>query len=72
MVAIVIADAVPEMGESCAVPVEPRRSGIRLHSRHPDPEEETMDATTLAAVRMPNRDGFVSDPRPDIPTRRPE
>jgi hypothetical protein len=47
MVAIVIADAVPEMGESCASPVEPRRSGIRLHSRQPDQEEDTMDATTF-------------------------
>jgi len=25
-----------------------------------------MDADTLARVRMPNRDGFVSDPRPDV------
>jgi hypothetical protein len=25
-----------------------------------------MDAKTLPAVRMPNRDGFVSDPRPDV------
>jgi S-disulfanyl-L-cysteine oxidoreductase SoxD len=25
-----------------------------------------MDATTLPKVRMPNRDGFVADPRPDI------
>ena len=27
-----------------------------------------MDATTLPKVRMPNRDGFVADPRPDIGT----
>ena len=25
-----------------------------------------VDAKTLAAVRMPNRDGFVSDPQPDV------
>ena len=25
----------------------------------------TLDAATLAAVRMPNRDGFVADPRPE-------
>ena len=25
-----------------------------------------LDAATLAAVRMPNRDGFVDDPRPDV------
>ena len=30
--------------------------------------DAVMDASSLPAVRMPNRDGFVSDPRPD--TRR--
>lgn len=29
-------------------------------------EHDVMDARTLAQVRMPNRDGFVSDPRPDV------
>ena len=28
-------------------------------------EHEVMDASTLAKVKMPNRDGFVSDTRPD-------
>jgi len=28
-------------------------------------ESETISAQTLARVRMPNRDGFVADPRPD-------
>ena len=28
-------------------------------------EQDVMDAKTLTAVRMPNRDGFVPDPRPD-------
>jgi len=28
--------------------------------------EQVMDATSLAKVKMPNRDGFVADPRPDI------
>ena len=27
---------------------------------------ETMDAKTLPKVKMPNRDGFVADPRPDV------
>ena len=27
---------------------------------------DVMDAKTLPKVRMPNRDGFVSDPRPDV------
>jgi len=30
------------------------------------PEDAVMDARTLPAVRMPNRDGFVPDPRPDV------
>jgi cytochrome c len=29
------------------------------------PESSTLDARSLAAVRMPNRDGFVADPRPE-------
>jgi cytochrome c len=27
---------------------------------------ETMDAKTLPKVEMPNRDGFVPDPRPEL------
>ena len=30
------------------------------------PAEAVMDAKTLPQVRMPNRDGFVADPRPDV------
>src|SRR5207248_7230377 len=29
-------------------------------------EQEVMDAQTLPMVKMPNRDGFVPDPRPDV------
>lgn len=29
-------------------------------------EKQVLNAKTLPAVRMPNRDGFVPDPRPDI------
>jgi S-disulfanyl-L-cysteine oxidoreductase SoxD len=29
------------------------------------PENATLDGRTLAAIRMPNRDGFVPDPRPE-------
>jgi S-disulfanyl-L-cysteine oxidoreductase SoxD len=29
-------------------------------------EQEVMDANTLPQVQMPNRDGFVPDPRPDV------
>ncbi len=31
-------------------------------------EEEVIDAQTLPQVRMPNREGFVPDPRPDVGT----
>lgn len=31
------------------------------------PDDAVLEARTLAAVRMPNRDGFVPDPRPDVP-----
>lgn len=29
-------------------------------------ENAALDAKSLAAIRMPNRDGFVPDPRPDV------
>ena len=29
-------------------------------------ESERMDATTVPEVQMPNRNGFVPDPRPDV------
>jgi cytochrome c len=35
-------------------------------------ENDVMDAKSLPKVRMPNRDGFVADPRPDVgPTKKP-
>jgi len=34
-------------------------------------EDDVVDATTLPRIRMPNRNGFVSDPRPDVGPRRP-
>ena len=33
------------------------------------PEHAVMDANALPQVRMPNRNGFVPDPRPDVPSR---
>lgn len=30
-------------------------------------EDARLDAKSLAAIKMPNRDGFVQDPRPDVP-----
>jgi hypothetical protein len=29
-------------------------------------EDQVMDATSLPKIRMPNRDGFVPDARPDV------
>lgn len=37
-----------------------------LHQNGIISAESTMDANTLPQVRMPNRHGFVSDPRPDL------
>jgi cytochrome c len=34
-------------------------------------ERQTLDAKSLPLVRMPNRDGFVADPRPDVPASHP-
>jgi cytochrome c len=30
------------------------------------PADATLDAKTMAAIKMPNRDKFVGDPRPDV------
>ena len=30
------------------------------------PDDATLDAKTLAAIKMPNRDHFTGDPRPDV------
>ena len=31
------------------------------------PDDSVLDAGTLPKVRMPNRDGFTPDVRPDVP-----
>jgi S-disulfanyl-L-cysteine oxidoreductase SoxD len=33
-------------------------------------ERDIMNQTTLPQVKMPNRDGFVADPRPDLPLKK--
>jgi mono/diheme cytochrome c family protein len=33
-------------------------------------EREELNESTLSKVRMPNRDGFTSDPRPDVKSER--
>jgi cytochrome c len=35
-------------------------------------EKQVLNAKSLPLIKMPNRDGFVSDPRPDVPLRRSE
>ena len=35
-------------------------------------EKQELNAKSLPLIKMPNRDGFVSDPRPDVPLRRSE
>ena len=35
-------------------------------------EKQVLNARSLPLIKMPNRDGFVSDPRPDVPVRRPQ
>ncbi|MBP8153751.1 MAG: cytochrome c [Nitrospira sp.] len=37
-----------------------------LHQDGIIPADAVIDAQTLPAVKMPNREGFVSDPRPDV------
>lgn len=37
-----------------------------LHQNGIIPPDTMLDAKTLPAVRMPNRNGFVPDPRPDV------
>ena len=34
-------------------------------------ERDVLNQTTLPQVKMPNRNGFVPDPRPDIPRKKP-
>jgi cytochrome c len=40
-----------------------------LHQNGIIPADAVIDAQTLPAVKMPNRGGFVSDPRPDVLSR---
>ena len=42
------------------------KAGFLLNLNGIIAEQDVMDAKTLPAVRMPNRDGFVPDPRPDV------
>jgi cytochrome c len=33
-------------------------------------EDTVIDQTTLPTIEMPNRNGFVADPRPDVPKKK--
>jgi hypothetical protein len=35
-------------------------------------EKAVLSEQTLPRVKMPNRDGFIADPRPDIPRKQTE
>jgi cytochrome c len=41
-------------------------SAYVLHLNGLLPADATLDARSLSAIRMPNRDKFVGDPRPDV------
>ncbi len=41
-------------------------SAYVLHLNGLLPADATLDAKSLAAIKMPNRDRFVGDPRPDV------
>ena len=41
-------------------------SAYILHLNGLLPAEATLDARTLSAIKMPNRNMFVGDPRPDV------
>jgi S-disulfanyl-L-cysteine oxidoreductase SoxD len=41
-------------------------SAYVLHMNGLLPADATLDAKSLAAIKMPNRDKFVGDPRPDV------
>jgi cytochrome c len=44
-------------------------SGYVLHLNGLLPEDATVDGRVLTGLRMPNRGGFVGDPRPDVHNR---
>jgi cytochrome c len=44
-------------------------TGYVLHLNGIVPADAVLDARSLAQVRMPNRDGFVPDPRPEVGAR---
>ena len=35
-------------------------------------EQDVVDQSSLPKIQMPNRNGFVADPRPDIPIKKPK
>ncbi len=35
-------------------------------------EHDLVDRSTLPTIKMPNRDGFVPDPRPDVKAESPQ
>jgi hypothetical protein len=44
----------------------PRTDGVRAVSQRPGERDALINARALPRVQMPNRNGFVVDPRPDV------
>jgi cytochrome c len=44
-------------------------SAYVLHLNGLLPADATLDAKSLSAIKMPNREMFVGDPRPDVKVR---
>jgi hypothetical protein len=40
--------------------------GVTAYPNSPIGAQDVMDAIPLPLVKMPHRDGFVPDPRPDV------
>ena len=45
-------------------------SAYVLFLNHVVGEQDMLNQTTLPKIQMPNRNGFVSDPRPDVPPKK--
>jgi len=45
-------------------------SAYLLHLNNLVPADAVMDAKSMAALKMPNRDGFIRDDRPDVKAKR--
>src|SRR5207249_4244335 len=75
LVAILVAQAFrpaiePAVAQSPTFGIGRAPTAEELKAIDIDGEDDVLDETTLPRVKMPNRDGFVGDPRPDIPVKK--